>query len=293
MAILRLNYAIELRYGVLRDIADRVREGRPVDLAMGWVNVIWQRDANAIALRRARRLRLAAAGAQRDRRPAVSVRWLAEQFGKRWGSEPRFEGSEAPTALLSNASRMEALFGPPDVGIEEMIERVAEWVEQGGAIAATSRRTSSRGREGSEHAASLRRAFRAGMVIPAHPLALTAARKLDERRQRALTRYYLDAGAGGVAVGRAHHAVRHPGSEGRPATARCSSWRRRRSPSGSAAGGSRCCGWPAWWAHTRQAVREARIARDLGYHVGLLSLGALAARDGCRAASRTAARWRR
>ena len=129
MAILRLNYAIEPRYGVLRDIADRVRGGEPVDLAMGRVNVIWQRDANAHRAPGARRVQLAAAGAQRDRPARVSVRWLAEQFGKRWGVEPRFDGSEAATALLSDASRMEAMFGKPDVGIDEMITRVAEWVE--------------------------------------------------------------------------------------------------------------------------------------------------------------------
>jgi len=65
-------------------------------------------------------------------RPALSVRWLAEQFGKRWGVQPRFDGSEAATALLSDASHMEAMFGKPDVGIDEMIERIAEWVERGG-----------------------------------------------------------------------------------------------------------------------------------------------------------------
>ncbi len=69
MAILRLNYAIEPRYGVLRDIADKVREGRPVDLAMGWVNVIWQRDANADCAPGARPLHLTTAGAERDRAP--------------------------------------------------------------------------------------------------------------------------------------------------------------------------------------------------------------------------------
>ncbi len=118
MAILRLNYAIEPRYGVLRDIADRVRGGEPVDLAMGWVNVIWQRDANAIALRALGACSSPPLVLNVTGRPAVSVRWLAEQFGKRWGVEPRFDGSEAATALLSDASRMEAMFGTPDVGID-------------------------------------------------------------------------------------------------------------------------------------------------------------------------------
>ena len=65
-------------------------------------------------------------------RPAVPVRWLAQAFGRRWSMQPAFEGIEAPTALLSNAARCEALFGKPDAGIEEMIDRVAEWVERDG-----------------------------------------------------------------------------------------------------------------------------------------------------------------
>lgn len=132
MAILRLNYAIEPRYGVLRDIADRVREGRTLELGMGWVNVIWQRDANAIALRAFRSCASPPLVLNVTGRPALSVRWLAEQFGNRWDTAPTFAGSEAPTALLSDASRMEELFGKPEVLVEEMIARVAEWVEQGG-----------------------------------------------------------------------------------------------------------------------------------------------------------------
>jgi nucleoside-diphosphate-sugar epimerase len=132
MAILRLNYAIEPRYGVLRDIADRVFGRRPVDVTMGRVNLIWQRDANAIALRALAHCAVPPLVLNVTGRPAHAVRWLAEQFALRWGIEPAFEGSEAPTALLSDASRMEELFGAPEVGIEEMIERVAAWVEAGG-----------------------------------------------------------------------------------------------------------------------------------------------------------------
>ena len=132
MAILRLNYAIEPRYGVLRDIADRVRAGEPIDLGMGMVNVIWQRDANAIALRALGACSSPPLVLNVTGRPAVSVRWLAEQFGQRWGIEPRFEGTEAATALLSDASRMEAMFGKPDVALAAMITLVAEWVEGGG-----------------------------------------------------------------------------------------------------------------------------------------------------------------
>jgi dihydrodipicolinate synthase/N-acetylneuraminate lyase len=117
--------------------------------------------------------------------------------------------------------------------------------------------------------------LRRGTVIPAHPLALTASRRLDERRQRALTRYYLDAGAGGVAVGvhTTQFGIRHPKvALYRPVLALAaetvSEWERRhRRPVIRVAGviGS-----------TRQAVSEAIVARDLGYHLGLLGLGALA-----------------
>ena len=131
MVILRLNYAIEPRYGVLRDLADQVRAGQPIDLTMGWVNAIWQRDANAVALRALAHaatppLLLNLTG------PKVSVRWIAERFGARWGIAPRFAGAEEETALLSNPARCRALFGEPAVGIAAMIDRVAEWIERGG-----------------------------------------------------------------------------------------------------------------------------------------------------------------
>ncbi len=116
-------------------------------------------------------------------------------------------------------------------------------------------------------------ALREGLVIPAHPLALTRRRQLDERHQRALTRYYLAAGAGGLAVGvhttqfairEPKHGLFRPVLELAASTARESSALAR--PAVLVAG---LCG------HTKQAVREAEVARDLGYHAGLLSLGAL------------------
>ena len=132
MAILRLNYAIEPRYGVLRDIAERVRRGEPVDLAMGQVNVIWQRDANAIALRclahcAAPPFVLNVTG------PAAQVRTIAARFGARFGVTPVFRGSEGATALLSDASRARELFGPPAMPLEAMVAAVADWMEGGGA----------------------------------------------------------------------------------------------------------------------------------------------------------------
>ena len=131
MALLRLNYAIEPRYGVLRDIADQVWRGEPAELGMGKVNLIWQRDANAIALRALAYcavppLVLNVTG------PAHSVRELAEAFARRWNRAPQFSGQPAETALLSNPARLTRMFGPPEVGITEMIEQVAAWVERGG-----------------------------------------------------------------------------------------------------------------------------------------------------------------
>lgn len=133
LAILRLNYAVEPRYGVLRDVADLVQQGRPVPLGMGHVNVIWQRDANSVALRALAHCAtppflLNLTGAE-----AVAVRTLAEAFGRRFGRAPVFEGSEGDTALLSNATRCRDLFGPPATPLGEMIELVGDWVAAGGS----------------------------------------------------------------------------------------------------------------------------------------------------------------
>ena len=132
LTLLRLNYAIEPRYGVLRDIADRVHSGQPVDLSMGSVNVIWQRDANAVAIRALEHCAAPPLVVNLTGRPAVSVRSLAEAFGARFGVPPAFTGREAETALLSNAERAERLFGPAPVSVATMVERVADWVASGG-----------------------------------------------------------------------------------------------------------------------------------------------------------------
>jgi nucleoside-diphosphate-sugar epimerase len=132
MAILRLNYAIEPRYGVLRDIADRVLAGQPVDLTTGFVNVIWQRDANAIAIRALEHCAVPPLTLNVTGRPAIAVRWAAEAFGRRLGTPPRLVGREADTALLSSAERSEQILGPPPTSVETMIERIAAWIERGG-----------------------------------------------------------------------------------------------------------------------------------------------------------------
>ena len=132
MAILRLNYAIDLRYGILLDIAEKVYTEESISLKRGTVNVIWQGDANAIALRafahcQSPPLILNVTGPE-----TVSIRSLASRFGTLLNKSPIFEGQEAETALLSNASQCHRLFGYPRVSLEQMIEWMAEWVRIGG-----------------------------------------------------------------------------------------------------------------------------------------------------------------
>ena len=133
MMFLRLNYAIDLRYGVLLDIGQKVFERRPVDVSMGHVNVIWQGDANSIALRSFALCQSPPVVLNVTGPETVAVRWIARRFGERFGVEPVIEGTESATALLSNAARCHRLFGYPSVTIEQMIEWVAEWIGMGGA----------------------------------------------------------------------------------------------------------------------------------------------------------------
>jgi len=133
VVLIRLNYAIDLRYGVLVDIGRRVFAREPVPLAMGSVNVIWQGDANSICLRA---LALAASPPlvlNVTGPDVLRVRWIAERFGEIFGVEPQFAGSEAPTALLSDSSRCCRLLGPPPTSPLQMIEMAAAWIRSGGA----------------------------------------------------------------------------------------------------------------------------------------------------------------
>lgn len=134
--LLRLNYAIDLRYGVLLDIGEKVFERRPVDLTMGHVNVIWQGDANSIALRSFGLCQSPPAVLNVTGPETVPVRWIARKFGERFGIEPLLQGTEAGTALLSNAGRCHKMFGYPSVTVEQLIEWVADWVGMGGATLA-------------------------------------------------------------------------------------------------------------------------------------------------------------
>jgi len=128
VAIIRLNYAIDLRYGVLLDVARAVFERRPVDLRMGMVNVIWQGDANSICLRcfahcGSPPFLLNVTGPE-----TLPVEYLAREFGQRFGVKPRLEGEPATTALLNNAAKSHQLFGYPAINIGQMIDWTADWV---------------------------------------------------------------------------------------------------------------------------------------------------------------------
>jgi nucleoside-diphosphate-sugar epimerase len=133
VAILRLNYAVEMRYGVLLDVGTKVFERKPVDLRMGNANVIWQGDANSVCLRSFPLCQSPPFVVNLTGPETVSVRRVAARFGQIFGVEPVFEGQEAQTALLNNASRCHRIFGYPEVSLDQVIEWTAEWIGAGGA----------------------------------------------------------------------------------------------------------------------------------------------------------------
>lgn len=134
VTILRLNYAVELRYGVLVDIASAVLEQRPIDLRMGHVNVIWQRDANSYCLRSFACCQSPPFVLNITGPETLSVRTIAEEFGRRFGRKPFFSGVESDTALLSNAGKVQQLFGCPTVNAELAVDWVADWISHGGPL---------------------------------------------------------------------------------------------------------------------------------------------------------------
>lgn len=134
VALVRLNYACEPRYGVIADIARRIQAGEPVDLSIGAVNVVWQRYTNEVVLRTL---------GQADTDPfllnltgpeTASVRAIATQLGAALGIEPVFTGVEGETSLLSNAGRCHTLFGYPDRTLGELIRMQADWLGAGGRL---------------------------------------------------------------------------------------------------------------------------------------------------------------
>jgi nucleoside-diphosphate-sugar epimerase len=130
--LLRLSYAIDMRYGVLHDVARKVLQREPIDLAMGHANIIWQGEANDWALR-------ALANCDTPTTPLnisgpkVSIREVAKALGQRLGIEPVLTGQEAPTAWLVDCAQAFELFGEPQVGLDHMLDWTADWVQRGGA----------------------------------------------------------------------------------------------------------------------------------------------------------------
>ena len=133
VALIRLNYAVDLRYGVLVDIAQRVLHDEPVDVRTGWVNVIWQGDANAQALQCLARAHAPPFVVNVTGPEALAVADVARRFGRLLRREPHLVGLTAADALLSDTTLAQRLFGPPTVPALRLIEWVATWLKEGGA----------------------------------------------------------------------------------------------------------------------------------------------------------------
>jgi nucleoside-diphosphate-sugar epimerase len=131
--IVRLNYAIDMRYGVLFDIASKVHGGKPIDVTMGYVNVIWQGDASAQVLRCLAHCTAPPTPLNVTGPEKLSVRELAHELAARLGTTAEVVGQEAATALLSDTTSATALFGAPLVPLDRMLDWVADWVRAGGA----------------------------------------------------------------------------------------------------------------------------------------------------------------
>ena len=134
MAILRLNYACDLRYGVLVDIANKVWNNQPVDVSMGYLNTIWQGDANAMTLCAFGLLKTPPHVLNMTGPEVLSQRDVALTFGRMLEREVHIVGTEAPTALLNNAHYSYTQWGQPSVSSNELIEAVAHWTRQGGRL---------------------------------------------------------------------------------------------------------------------------------------------------------------
>lgn len=134
LLIYRLNYAVDFKYGVLLEIARSVLEEREIDLTTGHVNVIWQGDANAYALRALKLCDTPAKVLNVTGPETVSVRWAAQEFGKKFNKTPVFVSQEQSTALLNNASRAHQIFGYPKVTLRKMIDLLSVWLTKGGKV---------------------------------------------------------------------------------------------------------------------------------------------------------------
>jgi nucleoside-diphosphate-sugar epimerase len=130
VAILRLNYAVEMRYGVLVDIAYKIKNELPVDLQMGFANIIWQGDANAMTIQAFNHVQSPAKILNITGPETFSVRQVAEKFAVIMNKKALFTGTESETALLNNATHAHRLFGYPKISLEQVVYWIADWVKR-------------------------------------------------------------------------------------------------------------------------------------------------------------------
>ena len=131
VALIRLNYAVEPRYGVLVDVAQKVWNNEPVDLTMGFFNFIWQGEVNDMIIRALSIVSSPAKILNVTGEDTISVKYIATEFAKYFGKKIRFTGKEAETALLSNASESFQLFGKLKISVDQMIKWTAHWIMEG------------------------------------------------------------------------------------------------------------------------------------------------------------------
>lgn len=131
VALIRLNYSVEMRYGVLLDIAIKVKNNQPVDLSMGYFNVIWQGDLNDFVLRSLEHVKSPVKVINITGPEILRVREVAEEFGQLFGVRPAFVNKEAPTALLNNSSHAFELLGRPKTPVKQVIKWIAGWLAEG------------------------------------------------------------------------------------------------------------------------------------------------------------------
>lgn len=134
LALLRLFYALDLRYGLLVDMARKIHDGEPIDLTNGFVNCIWQGDANEMVLRALSLTNSPPAVWNLCRPEVYSVRDLARRLGKELGQPPQFVSKEAETALLGNPAKLCSALGQPAMPLDKILRWTAQWIQRGGRL---------------------------------------------------------------------------------------------------------------------------------------------------------------